>query len=123
MCLLCAGQCLTPVARAVTVLGAVCLALLQVVEVQNATAAYVQLLIETLAARGKYLWQAFAGCVVSADVISSFRRPATASHLLSATTIALVLALVSLATPQHCSWSWGLSNPGESGVLVQLLYP
>jgi hypothetical protein len=28
----------------------------QLVEVQNATAAYIQLLIETLAARGKYLW-------------------------------------------------------------------
>jgi hypothetical protein len=42
----------------------------QVLEVQNATAAYVQLLIETLAARGKYLWQAFAGCVTCACVLT-----------------------------------------------------
>ncbi len=39
--------------------------LVQLMDVQNATAAYVQQLIETLAARGKYLWQAFAGCVLS----------------------------------------------------------
>ncbi len=32
----------------------------QLVQVQNATAAYFQLLVETLAARGKYLWQAFS---------------------------------------------------------------
>lgn len=82
---------------------------LQLTSVQNATAAYVQQLIDTLAVRGKYLWQALARCGKGQACLPLFVSCHFVRHLRTTwSAVAIVIAL----SPQHPTPGVHPSNPG-----------